>query len=158
MKKNNTAGLFIGNRIYKVLSEKIQSNYYRWSPHYADFGTLRENCDLLIRGHSKTTRTRWGGTESNNVCFCPRSGYKTVQAGGGSKNWQNSVHAVVECPLTQTITHEKYIKGFLKAIIKTKLSTLGLCLLKSFMQWHCFTYCLTLSHLFLKLCFSVSVK
>ena len=27
-------------------------------------------------GHSITTWTRWGGSGSKNVCFCPRSGYK----------------------------------------------------------------------------------
>ena len=33
----------------------------------------------LIRGHSITTLTRWGGRGSKNVCFCPRRG------GGGQK-------------------------------------------------------------------------
>ena len=28
-------------------------------------------------------------------------GINTVHAGGGVKKWQNSVHAVVECPPTQ---------------------------------------------------------
>ena len=32
--------------------------------------------------------------------FVHAQGIKTVHAGGGVKKWQNSVHVVVECPLT----------------------------------------------------------
>ena len=37
--------------------------------------------------------------------FIHAQGIKTVHAGGGGggvKKWQNSVHVVVECPLTKT--------------------------------------------------------
>ena len=41
-----------------------------------------------------------------NVCFCLRSGYKNCpRRGRGVKKWQNSVHVVVEWPLT-TWFHE----------------------------------------------------
>ena len=32
--------------------------------------------------------------------FVYAQGIKTVHAGGGGQKWQNSVHVVVECPLT----------------------------------------------------------
>ena len=32
--------------------------------------------------------------------FVHDQGIKTVHAGGGVKKWQNSVHVVVECPLS----------------------------------------------------------
>jgi hypothetical protein len=32
--------------------------------------------------------------------FVHAQGIKTVHAGGGVKKWQNSVHVVVECPLS----------------------------------------------------------
>ena len=34
--------------------------------------------------------------------FVHAQGIKIVHAGGGVKKWQNSVHVVVECPLTRT--------------------------------------------------------
>ena len=37
---------------------------------------------VVLRGHSITTWTRWGGEGSNNVCFCPRSGYKNCPRRG----------------------------------------------------------------------------
>ena len=54
-----------------------------------------------IRGHSITTWARWGGKGSKNVCFCPRSWYKNCpRRGEGVRKWQNSVHVVVEWPLS----------------------------------------------------------
>ena len=48
---------------------------------------LKIVASILIRGHSITTWTRWGGRGSKNVCFCPRSGYKDCpRRGGVSKN------------------------------------------------------------------------
>ena len=45
-----------------------------------------------------------GGWGSKNSCFYPRSGYKNCprRRGGGIKKWQNSVHVVVEGPLSRT--------------------------------------------------------
>ena len=41
--------------------------------------------------------------------FVHAHGIKTVYArGGGAKNWQNSVHVVVECPLTQFVKLEDW--------------------------------------------------
>ena len=43
------------------------------------------------------------GEGVKKVCIYPRSEYqKTVHAGGGVKKWQNSVHVVVECPLSKS--------------------------------------------------------
>ena len=43
-----------------------------------------------------------GGSQKMSV-FVHAQGIKTVHAGGrGVKKWQNSVHGVVECPLTKT--------------------------------------------------------
>ena len=45
----------------------------------------------------------WTRLGVKNVCFCPRPGYKNCQCMGGRggvKKWQNSVHVVVECPLS----------------------------------------------------------
>ena len=43
---------------------------------------------------------RGGGGQKMSV-FVLAQGIKTVHAGGGGvKKWQNSVHIVVECPLT----------------------------------------------------------
>ena len=36
--------------------------------------------------------------------FVHAQGIKTVHAGGGIKKWQNSVHVVVEWPLTLNLT------------------------------------------------------
>ena len=36
--------------------------------------------------------------------FVHASGIKTVHTGVGVKNWQNSVHVVVECPLTENFS------------------------------------------------------
>ena len=45
------------------------------------------------------------GRGSKNVCFCQRSGCKNCpHRGWGVKKWQNSVHVVVECPLTDLPT------------------------------------------------------
>ena len=44
-------------------------------------------------------KMRGGGGQKMSV-FVHAQGIKTVHAGGGVKKWQNSVHVVVECPLT----------------------------------------------------------
>ena len=50
-------------------------------------------------------KMRGGGGQKMSV-FVQAQGIKIVHAvaqwGGGVKKWQNSVHVVVECPLTQT--------------------------------------------------------
>ena len=56
------------------------------------FDLLKLGAIQWLRGQDE------GGKGSKNVCFCPRSGYKIVHAGGRVKKWQNSVHVVVECP------------------------------------------------------------
>ena len=43
-------------------------------------------------------REAGGRRGQKNVCFCPRSGYKKCPR-RGVKQWQNSVHVVVECLL-----------------------------------------------------------
>ena len=45
---------------------------------------------------------RGGGGQKMSV-FVHAQGIKTVHAGG--KKWQNSVHVVVECPLTTLSDH-----------------------------------------------------
>ena len=40
--------------------------------------------------------------------FVHAQGIKTVHAGGGVKKWQNSVHVVVECPLTMIQKQKKF--------------------------------------------------
>ena len=42
-------------------------------------------------------KMRWGGF------FCPHSGYKTIHTKGWVQKWQNSVHVVVECPLSSML-------------------------------------------------------
>jgi hypothetical protein len=54
-----------------------------------------------IRPEARNTPSTATPVGSKNGCFCPRSGYKNCpRRGGGVKKWQNSVHVVVECPLT----------------------------------------------------------
>ena len=57
---------------------------------------LYQSLRKATRGHFITTWTRWGGRGSNNVCFCPHSGYKNCPSRGQVKKWQNSVKVVVE--------------------------------------------------------------
>ena len=46
-----------------------------------------------------------GRRGSKNVCFFVHAqGIKTVHPGGGVKKCQNSVHVVVECPLSTDVT------------------------------------------------------
>ena len=57
-------------------------------------------CNVL-RGHSITRWTRWGGGGGQKMSvFVHAQGIKTVHAGGGVKKCQNSVHVVVEWPLS----------------------------------------------------------
>ena len=44
-------------------------------------------------------KMRGGGGQKISV-FVHAQGIKFVHAGGGVKQWLNSVHVVVECPLT----------------------------------------------------------
>ena len=55
-----------------------------------------------FRGHSITTWTRWGGGGLKISVFVHTLGVKTVHAERGERGqkWQNSVHVVVECPLS----------------------------------------------------------
>ena len=47
-------------------------------------------------------KMRGGGGQKMSV-FVHAQGIKTVHAGGGVKEWQKSVHVVVECPLSSRI-------------------------------------------------------
>ena len=57
----------------------------------------------LVRGHSLTTWTRWGGRESKKSVFVHAQGITTVHAGGGGGGMLNSVHVVVECPRSNSL-------------------------------------------------------
>ena len=48
-------------------------------------------------------KMRGGGGQKMSV-FVHAYDIKTVHAGGGVKKWQNSVHIVVECPLTTNLS------------------------------------------------------
>ena len=51
------------------------------------------------KGSFNTYVDKMRGEGVKNVCFCPRSGYKSFpHKGGGAKKGQNSVQVVVECP------------------------------------------------------------
>ena len=52
--------------------------------------------------------------------FVHAQGIKTVHAGGGFKKWQNSVHVVVECPLTAKFVYQNL---YFKRSSKFQLST-----------------------------------
>ena len=58
---------------------------------------------------------RGGGGQKMSV-FVHAQGIKTVHAGGGSENWQNSVHVVVECPvgwgMGTSLSGELYLENF----------------------------------------------
>ena len=47
---------------------------------------------------------RGGGGQKMSV-FVHAQVIKTVHAGGGGQEWQNSVHVVVECPLNMNYKH-----------------------------------------------------
>ena len=66
--------------------------------------TFWKNCNQLLWlwGHSITiTWTRWGGEGVKKCLFLSTLRVKklSTQGRGGVKQWQNSVHVVVECPL-----------------------------------------------------------
>jgi hypothetical protein len=86
------------NGYHGVLSDEGEFALYN-PPKYFSAHDLK--LSYQVRGHS-----RWGGRGSKNVCICPRLGYKNCphreesRGGGGVKNWQISVHVVVEWPNT----------------------------------------------------------
>ena len=65
---------------------------------------LNFSASSLPWGHSITTWTRWGEEGVKKCLFFPCSGYKNCPRRGRVKKWQNSVHVVVEWPLTSLLS------------------------------------------------------
>ena len=87
-----------------MIHEKIYKKYFA-------LRILKEKCFLVIlcvRAIQYLRGQDEGGKGVKNISFCPCLGYKNCPRradGGGEfkKKWQNSVHVVVECPLTSKL-------------------------------------------------------
>ena len=98
---------------------------------FIKYSSLQLNCLSLkstfwhktrsVRGHSITTWTRWGEGKKMSV-FVHAQGIKTVHTGEGGKKWQNSVHVVVEWPLTKSDTCTIKLERFRKFRIHSSLA------------------------------------
>ena len=53
--------------------------------------------------------------------FVHAQGIKFVHAGGGVQKWQNSVHVVVECPLTVKLYWVSDVKMVFPVVVSTHL-------------------------------------